>query len=190
MTKINQQLLLWLIVIALTVAGGMVIINTVQPDNTIKPAKHEPDAFMTQLNYQAFNKKGKLQVHLKAPEMSHYPLDNSSQFLKPNVVMYTDGGIPWHVSADHGRSKQGSKKIYLWGHVVIHQPNRPGLPETTITTSQMTVYPDKQYAETNKDVVITRPGSKTSATGLQADFKTGIFKLLSNSRGHYAPNAE
>lgn len=190
MTKINQQLWIWLFVIVLTVAGGLAIINTVQTDTSLARPSHEPDAYMTNLNYQAFNNDGLLHVHLKAPRMSHFPNDNSSQFLKPDVIMYTDSGIPWQVTSDHGRSKQGSKKIYLWGNVVIHQPSRPGLPETTIKTSQITVYPERQFAETKKDVEILRPGSKTSATGLQANFKTGIFKLLSNSRGHYAPNAE
>ncbi len=189
-SKSHQQFWLWSIITALTVMGGFLIIDSVQNDQTEQTSITHPDGYMINAVYQDYNDEGRLHALLKTPKMTHYPDNDTTQFLSPDVIMYTSQQIPWHITSEHGQSKQGADKVLLWGNVVIHQPNRPGSPETTIKTTQITVYPNEQYAQTKKAVSIKRPGSITNAIGLNANFKTGIFKLLSNSRGHYAPNAQ
>lgn len=189
-TKSRHQIWLWLLILTLTIMGGFVIIESVQNDETEQTLIAHPDGYMTNATYQDYNSQGELHALLNTPKMTHYPDNDTTQFLAPDVMMYTSQQVPWHITAEHGQSKQGTEKVLLWGNVIIHQPYRPGFPETTIKTSQITVYPDEQYAHTKKAVTIKRPGSTTDAIGLDADFKTGIFKLLSNSRGRYEPNAQ
>ncbi len=190
MTKSNQQLTLWAILFALTAVGVYLIVQSLESKPTQKALDTHPDAYMINAVYEDYNNEGKLHAFLKTPKMTHFPEHDSSQFLSPDVVLYTKANVPWHVTAKHGRSLNGTNKVYLWGDVFIHQPPRPGSPETTITTSQLTIYPDRQYAETKKPVKITRPGSVTQGVGMTADFQNGIFKLLSHSRGHYDPKSQ
>ena len=68
----------------------------------------------------------------------------------------------------------------------IHQPEQANNLKTDITTSHVTILPNQSIAKTDQSVTITRPDSIVKATGMQADFKTGIIELLSHSRGIYA----
>ena len=76
--------------------------------------------------------------------------------------------VPWYITAEHGKTKNGSKRVYLWGHVVIHQPPKKGYPETTIYTSKLTVYPQKSMAKTKERVKIKRPGTLIKGKGMTA----------------------
>lgn len=190
MTRATHQLLLWCILAILTVLGGYAILNSLQSAKQPSNSNHLPDAYMEQVNYQEFNSEGRLHAQLTTPRLTHYPDNDTTLFLKPNMRLITKKNIHWHVTALHGQSDKGSEKVLLWDNVVIHQPKQPDNPETTIKTSQLTVYPDKQTAETKQAVRIMRPGSITTAVGMTANFKTGVFKLLSQSKGHYEPNAE
>ena len=55
-------------------------------------------------------------------------------------------------------------------------------------TSQLYVFPDKQYAETDKPVTIEQPGSVINSVGLRAFMDTGKVELLSQARGTYEAN--
>ena len=145
----------------------------------------KPDAFMTDASYFEYDKQGNLHSHLSTTKILHYRSKNSSRFEHPKMMVYTDQHVPWYVSADHGRSHDGVKWVYLWDHVSLHQPDRPNNPETTINTSEMTVFPTKSFAKTDQNVTIVRPGSAVEATGMHADFKRGVITLLSHSRGVY-----
>lgn len=146
-----------------------------------------PDTFMTNVNYYEYNNQGLLHSELQTPKIMHYPHNNAARFQKPTMMIYTSEHIPWYVSADNGKSQNGIDWVYLWGHVVVHQPQEPNNPETTIKTSAMTFYPRKSYAQTDENVTITRPGSIVKAKGMNADFKKGIITLLSHSRSIYVP---
>ncbi len=56
---------------------------------------------------------------------------------------------------------------------------------TIITSSRMTVFPQKQYAETAQPVRIDGLGGVTTGTGMKAYLKESRMNLLSNVRGQY-----
>ncbi|OGO92035.1 MAG: LPS export ABC transporter periplasmic protein LptC [Coxiella sp. RIFCSPHIGHO2_12_FULL_44_14] len=144
-----------------------------------------PDAFMINANYDEYNAQGLLQGHLFTPKIIHYPAQNSSTFEKPNIMGYNAERIPWYTSALHGRSRDGSQWIYLWDHVVIHQPDQPHYPKTTIKTHSVIIHPLQSLAETSDHVTIQRPDSTIQGQGMKVDFKKGITTLLSHTQGEY-----
>ena len=42
--------------------------------------------YMTNATYQDYNTEGELHALLKTPKMTHYPDNDTTQFLKPNVI--------------------------------------------------------------------------------------------------------
>ena len=148
--------------------------------------KNEMDAYMVNVTYTKYNKQGLLQNHLFSPLMKHYAKDNSTDFEKPDFLLYTSTRIPWTIKANYGKSLNGNQEVHLWGQVKLHQPKDKTNPETTITTSALTIYPQKSYAVTNRKVVIKRPGSVVKGKGVEAYIKKGVIKILSQSRGVYA----
>jgi lipopolysaccharide export system protein LptC len=188
--SLNQSWLWIALLIASLLSFWIMLSHNASSSVTSKVEAGNPDAYMVNATYKMFNEKGELHARIFSPHMTHYPHNNSAYFLKPRILMYTTKQQPWYVNAEHGRSRDGNAWVYLWGHVVVHQPETPKTINTRITTSTLTVYPNKEIATTNKPVTITRPGSITQAIGLNANFKTGIFKLLSNSEGDYAPDSK
>jgi lipopolysaccharide export system protein LptC len=57
--------------------------------------------------------------------------------------------------------------------------------QTLLTTSRMTVFPDKEYAETSQAVKIEGDGGVTTANGMKAYLNEGRMLLLSNVRGQH-----
>jgi lipopolysaccharide export system protein LptC len=155
----------------------------------VQTSAHATDAFMLKANYYEYDTQGQLSSHMFSPKVTHQQYMNTTQYENPEVTIYSNKSITWIITADHGKSIHGVKKVLVWGHVKFVQPELTGREPTTtiITTSSATLYPQKSFAETKQRVTITRPNAKITGKGLTADFKTGIFKLLSESRGSYAP---
>lgn len=146
---------------------------------------HQPDTFMHNVSYFQYDYQGLLHSHLNTSLVIHYPRENSSYFNHPYYLIYTDKRVPWTVVANQGKSQGGVRQVYLWDHVKIHESQQSTEPETTIVTHTLTIFPNRFFAKTDKDVIITRPNSTIQATGMTADLKKGIVRLLSHSIGIY-----
>jgi len=180
----------WLSVLFIITAslGTIWMFHNTAQQQALQPQQNlRPDAFMVNANYYEYDDQGLLHSHLFTPKVTHYPEKNSAQFQHPSFMIYADKKrIPWYITADHGQSRSGIDTVYLWDHVHLHQPPQENNLGTDITTDRMTVLPNQSIAKTDQPVTITRPDSIIKATGMQTDFKTGIVKLLSHSRGIYA----
>jgi lipopolysaccharide export system protein LptC len=58
--------------------------------------------------------------------------------------------------------------------------------ETVLTTSRLTVFPQKEYAQTQQSVKIEAANGVTTAQGMKAYLSDGKMLLLSNVRGQHA----
>src|SRR5690606_3438744 len=68
--------------------------------------------------------------------------------------------------------------------VRVERTDAKGRP-TILTTSRMTVWPEKDYAETKQAVRIDAANGVTTATGMKAYPNDGRMHLLSNVRGKH-----
>jgi lipopolysaccharide export system protein LptC len=62
-------------------------------------------------------------------------------------------------------------------------------PATTMTTRELNIFPDARRAQSQGQVVITRPGSILSGRGLQLDLATKQYSFKSEVRHRYVPTA-
>jgi lipopolysaccharide export system protein LptC len=146
------------------------------------------EGYMVEAHYTQYDNQGQIHMVMHTPKMTHYEQESTSYFEKPEILTYTQKRIPWTINAEKGVAIHDSEQVNLTGNVVIHQAPQPGYPETTITTTEMTIFPHRSYAETHQPVLIIRPDSRIEAVGMQADFKTGLFTLLTSVKGSYVPH--
>ncbi len=147
---------------------------------------NNPDTFMTDIHAIQIDQMGKVHTTLTGSTATHYEQDNTTLFEKPYYITKSKQGPPWHISGDHGKAINGMDSILLWDNVRIYQPAGLNSRNLTLTTSRLTYYPARSYAETDQPVTLKQPGNITQGIGLQADLKTGFIKLLSHSSGQYA----
>ncbi len=186
----NRNIGLGLILIAATSLGvGLYQLNrnTLQQVNSPNTSEKSPDSFIIQAQNIEFDTHGQLHSVLTAHDVKHYPQQKITRYIQPNFTIYTNRRIPWHVTARYGIGTDNNKMVYLKGHVVIHQPNQPTNPETTIKTSHLTIFPMLSQAKTDAKAVIIRPNSTVYGKGLTANLKSGNYRLLSQSQGSYEP---
>ena len=140
--------------------------------------RNDPDLFMSHATIKQFSEDGKAQRQLSADKFTHFPLTDLTTLLKPELVLFTDAGRPWRITSDHGRlltrSTFREEVVELWDGVRSIKQSPDG-QFVTIQTQSLTVYPEREYAETDKKVYIDDNTSQTTASGMKAHFAEGRF---------------
>ena len=74
--------------------------------------------------------------------------------------------------------------LRLIDKVRVERTDAKGRP-TILTTSRLTVFPEKEYAQTQQAVRIDAANGVTTAQGMKAYMNDGRMLLLSNVRGQH-----
>lgn len=162
--------------------------------NDILPAtaklRHTPDVSMENFMVTAMGDTGKPEHTLEAGYMAHYPDDDSTELTKPHITVLRENDAPWHIYAERGWIAAGQNSILLSGAVQLENPKAGPSRAVSLTTSELRVLADEEYAETDQPVTIRSQTSVTRAVGMHAYLKEGRLQLLSKVRGSYAPKAK
>ncbi|OGO93076.1 MAG: LPS export ABC transporter periplasmic protein LptC [Coxiella sp. RIFCSPHIGHO2_12_FULL_44_14] len=180
-------LMMTFILIVLTAISTIVMLRHSSPLTSSLDSQHQPNLIIFNSVTYTYNKQGLLKSQTNAVKTVHYEYQNKTVLTEPRMVAYTENRIPWQIRADQGQMVDGSSIIYLEGNVVLHQPEAPTSPETTITTSALTYYPNRSFAESKQEVTIQRPGTTIVAHGMTADLKNGLVNTQSKTRATYDP---
>ncbi len=150
-----------------------------------------PDAFINDVVYTELSPNGQTKTLFTSTKVTHYPND-TSDMANPSMVVYDAKDMsapPWKITSRYGQMRDKNKVVYLWDHVKLHRDAGKNNQATTFTTSALTYYPKRHYAETDRPVTIVQSGgSKLTAIGMHANLQTGSVKFLSQARGMYMPD--
>ena len=127
---------------------------------------------------------GKLQYEMTADKVEHLKVSEVTLLTTPDLNMYRGTAYPWHVQSTRGEVNPDGTEVELIDNVRVARTDDQNR-ETIITTTRMTVFPQKQYAQTEQAVRIDGAGGTTTGKGLKAYLKDGRMNLLSNVRGQY-----
>ncbi len=127
---------------------------------------------------------GKLQYEMTADKVEHLKASEVTLLTTPDLQMYRGTEYPWHIQSARGEVNPDGTEVELIESVRIARTDDQNRT-TIITSSRMTVFPQKQYAQTEQDVRIDGAGGVTTGTGMKAYLKDSRMDLLSNVRGQY-----
>jgi lipopolysaccharide export system protein LptC len=183
-SKLNKQL----IYLAVAIAAGIVLFyfyRSFSGDAQATQSPTIPDLIATDGHLIQFNKKGTMAYQFFSQKSEHYKQQNRTDFTKPIGYYYSEKHQPWKVTADKGRALHGTEEIHLSGNVHLQQRAGVNNKETTLTTTQVTIYPQKDMAENDVLTHAKQPGIAVSSIGFRANFKEGKVVLLSQAQGNY-----
>ncbi|MDG1204497.1 MAG: LPS export ABC transporter periplasmic protein LptC [Pseudomonadales bacterium] len=183
---INSRNLIFLVFV-LIVAFAINYISESETLITEKPtfAKNDPDLYMLKANILQYNNQGTKQHRIKADRLTHFPLTDITTLVEPNIMLYPTERRPepWDITSRHGRLlpqvQVRDEVVELWDHVLAIRNNSNG-NFIQIQTESLTVYPDKDYAETNQKVFIDENSGRTIAGGMKAYLDEGKFFFSSS----------
>lgn len=127
---------------------------------------------------------GSLQYELTADKVEHRQASEVSYVTQPVMEIYRGTTYPWHVRSDRAEVNPDGTQVELIDAVKLNRTDQKSRT-TIINTSRATVFPRRQYAETDQNVRIDGANGVTTAKGMKAYLKDSKVDLLSNVRGQY-----
>lgn len=148
----------------------------------------EPDLRLGGATITEFGSDGQLRYHLNAEAMARYENSEETLLGAPNLRINPDaGGAPWDVESSDGAIRQLTKSdgttetiVLLRRGVVLKQlDEQTGRPAMTIRSEAIDLFPERQFAKSDTDVMIDSDVGRTLAIGMEGDLKTGQLRLAS-----------
>jgi len=141
--------------------------------------RHDPDYIVTDAILRKIDLTGRLQYTLSATDIRHYPDDESTDMLKPNLVHFQAKKPPVTMSSERGHISKDGEKVDLYENVRIRRSASAKYEELTAYTPELTILPDVEKAFTKSPVLITQGKSWMKGVGMQVDNLAQTYLLES-----------
>jgi len=152
---------------------------------TSSQAAARPDFYIDNARIQALNEQGKTTYELTTSHAIHQVEDGSTHMEQPKLLFYRgEEPAPWLLEAEEGLVTEKGDRVDLSSNVLLQQ-ELESQPSRRLTTSALTLFPARDYAETDQEVKIEAARSVTTATGMQLFLNDGRLQLLSTVRGQH-----
>lgn len=146
---------------------------------------NQPDFFMENNRIVMLNEQGTPAYELTSDRATHQSGDDSTRLENPRLIFYrAEDGEPWLLEADQGMVTESGDRVELTDNVLLQSQN-PAQTDRRMTTQALTLFPDRNYAETAQSVRIENADNVTDAVGMQVYLNDGRLELLSTVRGQH-----
>lgn len=142
------------------------------PKPPLEPAAgRKPDYTAEEVTGVTMDLNGLPARRLETPRLRHYPDDGSTEFDTPSLWIFDAPAPPWRVRAERGWASAEGDELLLQGLVRAERDATDDLQPIVVTTSDMLLLPDAEYAETDRHVELERGQDRLSANdGMQLWF--------------------
>lgn len=161
------------------------LIPDITPQSSIK--QQSQDYSMKSFTLTGMNQQGKPYYQLTADSLIHYPEDDHSDLEKPYIIFFRENEPPWHIDSEKGKVYEQGDLVELLGKVIIKRASSPTTGPITITTYNLTVRPNDEYAETDESVHMFGNATDLKSIGMRAFLKEGRILLLNEVKGIHVP---
>jgi lipopolysaccharide export system protein LptC len=142
----------------------------------------DPDYYMEDFTTVTMEDDGSPKSRLHAVYMAHYPIDDTTELLKPTMEIYRAERPPLNVSADKGWVTADNEVILLRGGVRMWEDDAAGVRTLQVDTSEARILMNDEYAETEMPTTIVSRRSTITGTGMRAYFKDSRLVVLDHDR--------
>ncbi len=156
----------------------------------------EPDLLLEGAVITQFRQDGSLHYRLYANRIAHFPATEQTLLTQPRLLLDQGEAAPWELSASQGRilggsglmldaaaptpdtERPGAERVELEDNVRIVR-RRSAEHFVDLSTEALTLFPELEYAETDRPVMIETDSGRTTAASLSADLTAGRLLLAS-----------
>ncbi len=143
--------------------------------------RHDPDYIVTDSILRKLDQTGRLQYTMTAAEIRHFPDNDSTDIIKPNLIYLHVSKPPVTMSAERGRISKDGEQADFYDDVRIRRAASAKEAELLAMTDQLTVLPDDEKAFTKSPVLITQGKSWIKGVGMQVDNRAQTYILESKA---------
>jgi len=178
----------WLLVplLLLVLVARNYVEDTPEPttaESTINMQATESDYYLEDFVTQKFSAEGAIEYEVSGNTLLHYPEDDRSEILKPDVTLHRPP-VTWQVVSEKGLLVKDPETFTLQGDVRVERTVE-NQATVQILTKDLSIETQSNLLSTASKVTIDAPTWQLEATGLQSSLDSGTLNLLSNVKGHY-----
>lgn len=168
-----------LILLPLTIVSFWIIYELAEDeDREALPPRAIPEYTMADLNSLNMTAAGEPKTRLKADFMARFESKDETELTGPELEIFRPGKEPLYVRADQGWVTSGNEVILLQGNVRFWEHDSNGQLILEVTTSEARVFPERDYAETDKPATLSTSKTTTDSIGMKAYMKEGRIEML------------
>jgi lipopolysaccharide export system protein LptC len=131
--------------------------------------KNEPDYIVEKFSYVRMTADGKPRYLISGDKLTHRPLDDSADVVKPLVRTVAADRPPTVVAANTAHIDHHNTQVHLAGNVQIDRKAESG-NRLQMKTEALTIFPDEDQMKTDKPVhLATSDGTVVTGTGMFVD---------------------
>lgn len=168
-------------------AGAFVLVRVAGPGSAMTEAETPgaPDVRMEGAQLRQFDGDGRLRYTLLSNDIRFFQNEGRAELTAPDLTLFDQDRTAWQARAASGTllglrpGDDREDEVQLRDDVLL-QPLE-GLERIRLTTSALTLYPERQYAATDQAVIIDSEVGRTTAARLEGDLQGGLLKLFNSA---------
>ncbi len=134
-----------------------------------------------------FGETGAPKSKIIGKQIFHYPDEDDSEIISPIITLFREKGLPVIITADHGWINKEGTRVFLKGHTIITREQSQDNRFSKLETPELIIWPDRDFAETDKAVKITTASTIATGIGMKAYLDKEHYYLLNNVKGKHIP---
>jgi lipopolysaccharide export system protein LptC len=108
-----------------------------------------------------------------------------SEVITPVIHMHEPLLPPLRLESETGWIARNGDEVRLLGEVTVNRPEAHPDGPLHLVTRDLTIFPQRQHAETEAHAVATAPGYRIEGTGMRMDLDEQTVLLLSEVKGRH-----
>ncbi|MFZ0792021.1 MAG: LPS export ABC transporter periplasmic protein LptC [Chromatiaceae bacterium] len=163
----SRQILMALVFALIGGAAWWLLEQEPDSEEPALPRERRPDYVVSEFTAVETDKTGRPARALAAQQMRQYIDEDLAELDLPHLSLYQTEGPPWQAESNRGLLLAGGDEVRLSEDVRIHRAGTPRNRQARLDTSELTVWPKRQYAQGNQPVRIESERDWLTAAGLR-----------------------
>ncbi|MGH1461058.1 MAG: LPS export ABC transporter periplasmic protein LptC [Neptuniibacter sp.] len=155
-----------------------------EASSEITPLTGKIDYYIDHVKSREWDSSGALKRSMTSERIEHDPQSELNYLTLPKSLSFRSNSSHMQITAEEGIALDDNSRTDLAGNVIVLD-NPSSDSGTTLITEQLSIYPKKDFAATDKPVTISSTHGKISGTGMDLHFEKQILNLHSDVKGIY-----
>lgn len=141
-----------------------------------------PDYYMEDFTTLTMKEDGQPGNRLTAAYLAHFPDDDTTELQKPTLEFFRAGEQPLYIAAERARRQGDNDTIQLQGIVRMWQYDEAGTPTLEVSTADVRLALDSEYAETEQYATIVVNNATITGTGMRVFLPESRLEVIEHEK--------
>jgi len=186
----TRQGLIMVLLTMLAAAAWWLLEGRPEPSGPTESRARTPDYVVDDLDAVETDAEGHPSRLLMVQQLRQYVDEDLAELDLPRLTIVQPDAPPWLAESRHGLLLAGGDEVHLSDHVRVHRTADEDSRAVALTTSELTIWPKKEYAQGDQPVRIDSDRDWLTGEGIKLWYsKPEHAEIVGRARIYIAPPA-